>query len=111
FYFGCLAVTTLVSAAKWWYATGNRRLVAPDLPGEIIEAYRILAGVAAGGLIALMIFVLIGLGRVLEPLVLGYMFTIVFIIEGVRDWSGRRRGTWQTAPESTDPKVEIAERE
>jgi uncharacterized membrane protein len=108
FYFGCLLVTTVLAALSWWYATINRRLVAPDLPDEIIKAYRILAGIATSGLLLLMILVALGLGRVFEPLVLGYIFTFVFIVEGVLDWYGRGLRDWRTARVSPQTEEEAA---
>jgi uncharacterized membrane protein len=108
FYFGSLLVTTVFAALSWWYATAGRRLVSPDLPDGIINAYRILAGIATSGLILLMLLVALGLGRFLEPLILGYIFTIVFIVEGVLDWYGRGLRDWREARQSPKSEEKIA---
>jgi uncharacterized membrane protein len=108
FYFGCLLVTAIIAALSWWYATVNRRLVSPDLPDEIIGDYRILSGIGSGGLMLLMILVALGLGRIFEPLVLGYIFTFAFIVEGVLDWYGRGLRDWRAARQSARTEEEAA---
>lgn len=84
FYFGSLAVTVLVGTVTWWYATSNRRLVRRNLPMATIWHYRLLTLAAFLGVLLLMGFIAAGLHRVIEPLILGYGLTFIFIAEGVR---------------------------
>ena len=83
FYFGSLVVTTLISAAIWWYASWDHRLVAADLDDNLIQSYRILSLAGLAGTVLLIGLVMVGLVRVIEPLLVGYILTLAFIVEGI----------------------------
>ncbi len=83
FYYASMLVITILSASIWWYATWNRRLLGPEVGDHVVDAYRLLSIIASGGLLILMIFIRLGLARIVEPLVLGYVFTLGFIFESI----------------------------
>jgi uncharacterized membrane protein len=91
FYFGTILVTGLVTMALWWYASSEHRLVDPELPSSIIRRFHLtlLAGPVVGSIV-LMALVGVGIGRLINPLVLGYLFLVSYILLGVFEgWEPR----------------------
>lgn len=97
FYFGTILVTGLSTMALWWYATSGHRLVDPELHPRVIRRFHLnlLVGPVASS-IAWMALIALGLGRLINPLLLGYLVMVGYILLGVLEgWEPRleqRRG-------------------
>jgi TMEM175 potassium channel family protein len=116
FYFGAILVTGLATMALWWYASSGHRLVDPELHPGVIRRFHmtLLVGPVAGS-IALIALIGVGIGRLINPLLLGYLFLVGFILLGVLEgWEPRlqeRRvrgapedgASAQERPEGSDP--------
>jgi uncharacterized membrane protein len=102
FYFGTLLVTGLATMALWWYASSGHRLVDPELHPSVIRRFNLtlIAGPIVGSL-AVMALIALGIGRLINPLLLGYLFLVGYILLGMLEiWEPRseERGG-QGAPE------------
>ncbi len=84
FYLASLLVTGLVMWALWWYmSSGRRLLVDPDLsPREIRRHHLISSGVPLSTLV-LMALVGLGVGRLINPLLLAYLVALGYVVLGV----------------------------
>ncbi len=84
FYLASLLVTGLVMWALWWYmSSGRRLLVDPDLsPREIRRHHLISSGVPLFTLV-LMALVGLGVGRLINPLLLAYLVALGYVVLGV----------------------------
>jgi uncharacterized membrane protein len=105
FYFGSLLLTGLASAAFCWYASSGRRLVGPDLNPRVIRHYRLLIGVIVpASLILLMALTAVGIGRLVNPVVVIYLVAIGYIVLGVYEWreppETKREAVEEVTPES-----------
>jgi uncharacterized membrane protein len=102
FYFGTILVTGLATMTLWWYASSGHRLIDPGLHPGVIRRFHLtlLAGSVVGSL-AVMALIALGIGRLINPLLLGYLFLLGFILLGMLEiWEPRseeREG--QGAPE------------
>jgi uncharacterized membrane protein len=104
FYFGAILVTGLATLTLWWYASSEPRLVDPELHPRVIRRFHlnILVGPVAFSML-LMVLIAVGIGRLINPLVLGYLSMLGYILLGVFE-------RWE--PRLEDPKaVEIAKPE
>ena len=74
FYFGAILVTGLATLALWWHVSSEPRLVDPELPSRVIRRFHlnILAAPVAFP-ISMMVLIGVGIGRLINPLVLGYL--------------------------------------
>jgi uncharacterized membrane protein len=91
FYFGTVLVTGLVTMALWWYASSGHRLIDPGLPSSVIRRFHLtlLAGPVVGS-IALMVLIGVGIGRLVNPLLLGYLLLVGYVLLGVFEgWEPR----------------------
>jgi len=91
FYFAAILVTGLATMALWWYASSGHRLVDPGLHPGVIRRFHmtLLVGPVAGS-IALMALVGVGIGRLINPLLLQYLFLVGYILLGVFEgWEPR----------------------
>ena len=91
FYFGTLLVTGLVTVTLWWYASSGHRLVDPELHPSVIRRFHLmlLAGSVVGSL-AVMALIALGIGRLINPLLLGYLLLVGFILLGMLEiWEPR----------------------
>jgi uncharacterized membrane protein len=84
FYFGTTLVTGLATLALWWYATSGHRLVDPELPPSVIRRFHltILVGPVAFPIV-MMFLIALGIGRLVNPLLLGYLVLVGYILLGV----------------------------
>jgi uncharacterized membrane protein len=83
FYLGSLLVSGLMMWAMWWYMSSGRRLVDPDLsPRDIRRTHLISSGVPAS-FVVLMVLVALGVGRLVNPLLLAYLFALGYVVLGV----------------------------
>ncbi len=90
FYYGSLLVIVLLAAAGWWYASWDRRLVDPDLSPALIRFYRLAPLVPAAGFLLVMGLIPLGLGRLIEPVFLGYFLVLGYILLDMGgDWEAR----------------------
>jgi len=83
FYFGTLLVSGLVTWALWWYMSSGHRLVNLSLSQQVIRRHhRISSGVPASVLV-LMALAALGVGRLVNPLLLGYLVALSYVVLGV----------------------------
>jgi len=91
FYFGAILVTGLATLALWWYVSSEPRLVDPELHPRVIRRFHlnILAGPVAFSIL-MMVLIAVGIGRLINPLVLGYLSMLGYILLGVFErWEPR----------------------
>ena len=86
FYSSSLLVAALVNAALWWYASSGHRLVNQDLSPRYIRRRHLLSLSAPVGFLALMGLVAVGVGRLINPLVLAYLSSLCYIMVAVFGW-------------------------
>jgi uncharacterized membrane protein len=86
FYFGAILTTGLATLALWWHVSSEPRLVDPELHPRVIRRFylNILAGPVAFP-ISMMVLIALGIGRLINPLVLGYLSMMVYILLGVSE--------------------------
>ncbi len=84
FYFGTILVTGLATMALWWYATSGHRLVDPELHPSVIRRFHLnlLLGPVVGS-IALIALISLGIERLVNPLLLGYLMIVGYVLLGV----------------------------
>ena len=97
FYFATLLVTGLVMAALWWYMTSRRRLLEPDLSPRFVRRTHMICLAVPATMLILMGLVAVGVGRLVNPLLLFAFATFWFIMLGVLEW--REEGN---EPEDTE---------
>jgi len=103
FYFGTLFVNGLVWVLLRWYATAGHRLVSPDLSSRDLRLYLRLSLAAPVVFLALMALIALGVGRLINPLVLGYLLALGYIaFAGANTWDQRREGS--EAAEGEEPE-------
>jgi uncharacterized membrane protein len=86
FYFSTLLVTGLVMAALWWYITSRRQLLDPDLSPRFIRRTHAISMILPMILLVLMVLVAVGIGRLINPLLLFALATLCFIVLGILEW-------------------------
>jgi len=86
FYFATLLLTGLVMATLWWYMNSGRRLVAPDLDPHFVRRTYLISLILPGFLLVLMGLVAVGIGLLINPLLLFALATLCFIVLGVLEW-------------------------
>ena len=90
FYYGSLLALALVAAATWWYASWGRRLVASDLSPAVIRFYRLAPLVPAASFLLMMGLIPLGLARLIDPVLLGYLLVLGYIVLDIMgDWEAR----------------------
>jgi uncharacterized membrane protein len=91
FYFANILITGLATMAPWWYVSSQHRLVDPELPSHVIRRFHLtlLTGPVAFSM-AMMVLIWVGIGRLINPLVLGYPLMVGYILLGVLEgWEPR----------------------
>jgi uncharacterized membrane protein len=83
FYLGSLLVTGLMMWALWWYMSSGRRLVDPDLSPRIIRRVHLISSGVPASFVVLMALVALGVGRLVNPLLLAYLFALGYVALGV----------------------------
>ena len=100
FYFATLFVTGLVMAALWWYLTSRRRLLDPSIGTEFVRRTHVISLSVPAVMLVLMGLVAVGIGRLINPLLLFAFVTLCFIALGVLEW--REEGV---EPGDDEPQV------
>ena len=90
FYYATLLVSGLVWVLLRWYATAGHRLVDRGLSSRDLRGYLRLSLVAPVVLLVVMALIPLGIGRLINPLLLGYLLELVYIALAVADaWEHR----------------------
>jgi uncharacterized membrane protein len=103
FYFATLLVTGLVMAALWWYMTSRRRLLEPALSPQFVRRTHLISAILPMTVLILMALVAVGIGRLINPLLLFAFATLCFIVLGVLEW--REEGDEPENAEGQGPAV------
>jgi uncharacterized membrane protein len=88
FYFATLLLTGLVMATLWLYMNSGRRLVHPDLSQQFVRRTYLISLTLPAILLVLMGLVAVGIGRLINPLLLFALATLSFIVLGILEWRG-----------------------
>jgi len=88
FYYGTLVLTGLSLAALWWYASSGRRLVAQDLSPRFVRRTHIISVGVPMIFVVLMGLIAVGVGRLVNPLVLGYIVALFGTVMGALEGGG-----------------------
>jgi TMEM175 potassium channel family protein len=86
FYFATLLVSGLVMVALWWYMTSRRRLLEQDLSPRFVRRTHVISAILPMTVLVLMVLVAVGIGRLINPLLLFALATLCFIVLGVLEW-------------------------
>lgn len=89
FYFATLLFTGLVMAALWWYMTSRRWLLDPDLSPDFVRRTHVISLSVPATMLVLMGLVAVGVGRIVNPLLLFALATLCFTVLGVLEWRER----------------------
>ena len=90
FYYATLLVSGLVWVLLRWYATAGHRLVDRGLSSRDLRGYLRLSLVAPVVLLVVMALIPLGIGRLINPLLLGYLLELVYIALAVaEEWEHR----------------------
>jgi uncharacterized membrane protein len=103
FYFATLLVSGLVMAALWWYMTSRRRLLKPDLSPAFVRRTYVISLSVPATMLFLMALVSVGVGRLINPLLLFAFVTLCFIVLGALEW--REEGDEPEDAEGQRPAV------
>jgi uncharacterized membrane protein len=109
FYYGSLLLTSLVWAVLRWYTTSGYRLVSSELSPHDLRRYLRLSFVAPGTFLVLMALIPLGLGRLIEPLLLGYFLVLFYVVLSILDWRSSRLLTEVETSEEAGPANAVAE--
>ena len=86
FYFGSLLLSGLVMWALWWYMSWRHRLVDPHLSPQVIRRHHLISVGVPMSMVVLMVLVAVGVGRLVNPLLLAYVvasgYTVLGVVEG-----------------------------
>ena len=88
FYLASLLVTGLMMWAMWWYMSSGRRLIDPDLSAREVRRHHLISAGVPALFVLLMALVAVGVGRLVNPLLLAYLFALGYVALGV--YEGRR---------------------
>jgi uncharacterized membrane protein len=103
FYFATLLVTGLVMAALWWYIDSARLLVDQNLSPRFVRRTHVISAILPITVLILMGLVAVGVGRLVNPLLLFAFATLCFIVLGVLEW--REEGDEPEEAEGQGPAV------
>ena len=103
FYFATLLVTGLVMVALWWYMTSRRRLLEQDLSPRFVRRTHVISAILPMILVVLMVLVAVGIGRLINPLLLFALATLCFVVLGVLEW--REEGDEPEDADGQEPAV------
>jgi uncharacterized membrane protein len=83
FYFGTLLLSGLVMWALWWYMSSGHRLIDPELSRRVIRRHHLISSGVPASVLVLMVLVGLGVGRLVSPLLLGYLVAFGYVVLGV----------------------------
>jgi uncharacterized membrane protein len=83
FYFGSLLVAGLAMWAMWWYMSSGHRLVDPDLSPRAIRRHHLISAGVPASVVLLMVLVALGVGGLVNPLLLAYVVAFGYVVLGV----------------------------
>jgi len=86
FYFATLLLTGLVMAALWWYIRSGRRLVDTELSPRFVRRTHLIFLTLPATMLVLMGLVAVGIGGLINPLLLFALATLCFIALRVLEW-------------------------
>ena len=101
FYLVSLLVNGLMMWAIWWYMSSGHRLVDPDLSPRVIRRHHFISSGVPASLVLLMALVVLGVGRLVNPLLLAYLFALGYVALGV--YEGREPLPAEEVEESEAP--------
>lgn len=108
FYYGSLLLTSLDWALLRWYATSGHRLVSLELGPHDLRHYLRLSFVAPVTFLVLMALIPLGLGRLIEPLLLGYVIALFYVVLSILDWRASRLTEVETLEEARPENAAVA---
>ena len=116
FYFGTLLVSSLAWVLLRWYATARHRLVSPELSSHDLRFYLRNSVAAPVIFLVLMVLTALGVGRLIDPLLIVYFLALVYIVlSGLRYTWEERREVFEAAeeriPKSAPEKEQRVEKE
>jgi len=108
FYYGSLLLISLDWTALRWYATAGHRLVSLELSSHDLRRYLRISLVAPVTFLILMGLIPMGLGQLIEPLLVGYLLALFYVVFSMHDWRASRptgsEATEKARPESARPE-------
>jgi uncharacterized membrane protein len=104
FYLGSLLLATLARVALWWYPSWGNRLVPPDLGPRLVRRFYLTILLAPVAFILLMILVALGVGQLINPLLLIYLMMLAYIAVAVFEWWQPREATSDAAVGEARPE-------
>ena len=112
FYYATLLVNGLVWVLLRWYATAGYRLVDRELNSSDLRRYMRLSLAAPVVFLVVMVAIPLGVGRLINPLLLGYLLALGYIALAAADTWEQRRERSEVAegalPEGTPAKEQRA---
>lgn len=105
FYYGSLLLISLDWSVLRWYATSGQRLVRLELSQHDLRRYLRLSLVAPVTFLVLMALIPLGLGQLIEPLLLGYLLALFYIMLSILDWRSPRPTGVDTQEEARQESV------
>lgn len=106
FYFGTLALNVLVSGAGFWYASWNYRLISTELTERNIQFYRILSALSFLSFVILLLAIPLGVSRLINPLILGYLLAFLIIAFGLLDRADSAKELGESPPPAVPGRIE-----
>ena len=100
FYYGSLLLTSLDWALLRWYATSGHRLVSLELSPHDLRRYLRLSFVAPVTFLVLMVLIPLGVGHLIEPLLLGYFLALFYVVLSMLEWRSSRLTGVETLEET-----------
>jgi uncharacterized membrane protein len=83
FYFGTLLLTGLIMWALWWYMSSGHRLIDLEVSQHDIRRHHLISAGVPASVLLLMGFGELGVGRLVNPLLLGYLVAFGYVVLGV----------------------------
>jgi len=82
FYYLSLLVASLLNASTWWYSV-RAGLLAPGVSPQVVRHYNRLRLGAPLACVAIMLLTLLGVGRLINPVLLGYVAVLAYVVSAV----------------------------
>ena len=109
FYYGTLLLISLDWAMLRWYTTSGHRLVSLELSPHDLRRYLRLSLVAPVTFLILMVLIPLGLGQIIEPLLLGYFLVLFYVVMSILDWRSSRSTGVEETLEEAEPESDLVE--